>query len=306
MSALTYDHPRSRWTTTKTRAHRFNTKVLGTYLHHPGATERRLAGETDDQIARRLLGYREWHVNGKGWLDIAYGAAVDWRGHTWELRGLDRESGANGGTVSNNHGAAILLLIGDREVPTQEMITGTLRLLAQIKATRPTVTWVRGHQQSPDAGGECPGSAVMGLLAAGRFHYRGPSTAPAPAPAAPAPAAALTVDGRLGTATVRALQEWLNRAHGAGLAVDGKAGPATWRALQVALGAPHVDGVISRQSHRASALGNGITGGWRYTGAGSRGSQTIVLLQRLIRATPDGIMGEGTIRALQRFLNGQR
>lgn len=311
--SITYDHPRSDWTTTKTKAHRFTTKVIGAYLHWPGTTENSLHGENVARIADRLRGYRDFHVNTKGWKDIAYGAAVDWRGETWELRGLDRESGANGGTVSNNHGAAILMLLGDREVPTQAMITGVLRLLEQLKGAHGSVSWVRGHQQSPDAGGQCPGPAVMGLLKAGRFHYRGAGpTIPSipaggtsvPAPA-PAPAARLKVDGRFGHSTVRALQEWLNREHGAGLTVDGKAGTATWRALQAALGAPYRDGTISRQSHSAKSLGNGISQGWEHTGPRSKGSQTVVLLQRLIGATADGIWGEGTTAALQRYLNAE-
>lgn len=309
--SITYDHPRSDWTSKATAAHRFTTKVLGAYLHWPGTPENSLHGESTAQIADRLEGYRRFHVNTKGWKDIAYGAAVDWRGETWELRGLDRESGANGGTVSNNHGAAILMLLGDREVPTQAMITGVLRLLEQLKAAHRSASWVRGHQQSPDAGGQCPGPQVMGLLRAGRFHYRGPGPAIPSIPAggtsvpAPAPSGRLTVDGRLGHATVRALQEWLNRKHGAGLTVDGKAGYATWRALQAALGAPYVDGKISRQSHSAKSLGNGITQGWEHTGPRSKGSQAVVLLQRLIGATADGIWGEGTTAALQRYLNAE-
>lgn len=305
--SIRYDHPRSAWTSKATRSHRFNTRVLGAYLHWPGTPENSLHGESTAQIAARLRGYRDFHVNSRGYKDVAYGAAVDWRGQTWELRGLDHESGANGGTVSNNHGTAILMLLGDREVPTQAMIDGVLRLLAQLKATYPTASWVRGHQQSPEAGGQCPGPAVMGLLSAGRFHYRGPIAVPSGGTSVPAvkPDGSLTVDGRFGHATVRDLQEWLNREHDAGLEVDGKAGRATWRALQTALDAPYVDGEISRQSYAAHELGNGITQGWEHTGRGSRGSQTVELLQALTGAGVDGIWYEGTSAALQRWLNTQ-
>ena len=104
---------------------------------------------------------------------------------------------------------------------------------------------------------------------------------------------------------MRDLQEWLNREHDAGLEVDGKAGRATWRALQTALDAPYVDGEISRQSYAAHELGNGITQGWEHTGRGSRGSQTVELLQALTGAGVDGIWYEGTSAALQRWLNTQ-
>lgn len=113
----------------------------------------------------------------------------------------------------------------------------------------------------------------------------------------------LVADGRFGTATVKKLQTWLNKKHGAKLTVDGKAGTSTWKALQKALSAPYVDGEISRQSYKASELGNGITQGWGYTGRGSKGSQTVVLLQKLVGATADGVWGEGTTKALQVYLN---
>ena len=110
-------------------------------------------------------------------------------------------------------------------------------------------------------------------------------------------------DGRFGRDTVRALQRWLNREHKAKLDVDGKAGYSTWRALQRALGAPYADGKISRQSHSAKSLGNGITQGWEHTGPNSKGSQTVKLLQRLIGVNDDGVWVEKTTRALQKFLN---
>ena len=129
----------------------------------------------------------------------------------------------------------------------------------------------------------------------------GGTSVPAPKPAAkPAVSGGkLAVDGRLGTATVEALQKVL------GVAQDGRAGGDTWKALQKRLGAPYVDGIISRQSYKATELGNGIVPGktWGYTGRGSKGSQTIALLQKRLGVTADGIVGAGTVKALQRALN---
>lgn len=128
---------------------------------------------------------------------------------------------------------------------------------------------------------------------------------PKPKPT-PKPTAKLAEDGRLGTQTVKALQRFLNKkVSGKAIAVDGRAGAATWRHLQTYLKAPYVDGVISRQSYTAKALGNGIVAGkaWGYTGRGSKGSQTVKLLQKLIGTTADGIWGPNTTKALQRYLN---
>ncbi|WP_222123201.1 peptidoglycan-binding domain-containing protein, partial [Staphylococcus epidermidis] len=75
----------------------------------------------------------------------------------------------------------------------------------------------------------------------------------------------------------------------ANLTVDGKWGPSTTRALQKALGTV-VDGVI-----RTNALYGGVT-------FGSGGSLVIKALQKKIGANADGYLGPETIRKLQRYL----
>lgn len=136
---------------------------------------------------------------------------------------------------------------------------------------------------------------------------------PAPSPGTSAPSAPpsavkggrLVVDGRLGVATVKALQRFLN-SRGADLVVDGRAGEATWLAFQVYLSAPYLDGQISRQSYRADELGNGVVDratAWEYTGRGSDGSQTVELGQRWCGVDEDGIWFEGFTAGLQRKLN---
>ena len=148
----------------------------------------------------------------------------------------------------------------------------------------------------------CPGNWDLGRLdRLARGVKPGVSSGGAAAPA-PKPAVKdgkLVVDGRWGTATTKALQKRL------GVAQDGRAGAETWKALQRLLGAPYVDGTISRQSYKATELGNGIVPKWwKHTGRGSKGSQTIVLLQKRVGVKADGVAYEGTTRALQKALNG--
>lgn len=113
---------------------------------------------------------------------------------------------------------------------------------------------------------------------------------------------ALEVDGRLGHATARELQEFL-RARGHDLAVDGRLGPDSWRAFQDYLGTPR-DGVVSNQSHRHDALGNGIAPrGWDYDGPGAAGSTMVRALQKWVKVGQDGVWGEATTRGLQAKLN---
>lgn len=141
----------------------------------------------------------------------------------------------------------------------------------------------------------CPGDWDLAAL---DRRARGETSAPSvPSKPAPTPAGRLAVDGRLGHATVRVMQEWLE------VEQDGKAGHDTWKGLQRLMEAPYVDGIISRQSYRPEELGNGITQGWDYTGRGSSGSQTVKAMQQTIGADDDGIWGESTTSALQVALN---
>ena len=81
------------------------------------------------------------------------------------------------------------------------------------------------------------------------------------------------------------------------LTVDGKWGKDTTRALQKALGTP-VDGIISNQlrnSVTTALYGNTV----RF---GRGGSPMILALQRKIGAKVDGYLGPETVRKLQRYL----
>ena len=126
--------------------------------------------------------------------------------------------------------------------------------------------------------------------------------APKPKPAAPGK---LVEDGRWGTATTSALQRLLNSKTGSKLKVDGRTGPETWKALQRHLGHPVVDGVIEHQSYRHTELGNGISpNGWVFSGRKSKGSKTMRRLQAKVGVAQDGVVYEGTTKALQKALNG--
>jgi len=81
------------------------------------------------------------------------------------------------------------------------------------------------------------------------------------------------------------------------LTVDGKWGKSTTRALQKALGTP-VDGIISKQPRNSvsqSLYSNTVS-------FGSGGSNVIVALQNKIKVSADGKLGPATVRALQKYL----
>ena len=273
------------------------------YIHYPGSGGT-IGKASVASTKSRLEGYRRQHRNGNGWADIAYNVAVDQSGNVWELRGIDRQSGANGGTASNRSGQAILVLVGNNEAPTAECVAGIKDAVRRIRAVHPKAKTIRGHQQSPDASTACPGAHLMKLVRSGGLEP-GASVPSVPAGGASAPRPSkpavqngkLVEDGRLGTATVKVLQKRL------GVTQDGRAGEDTWRALQKLLGTV-VDGAVSHQSYKAAELGNGVVPrAWRFTGRGSKGSKMVVALQKKVGVKADGIWYQSTTKALQKAIN---
>ncbi len=88
-----------------------------------------------------------------------------------------------------------------------------------------------------------------------------------------------------------------NNASKANLTVDGKWGKSTTRALQKVLNTP-VDGFISKQPR--NSVSQSLYGGTVQFGSGS--SNVIVALQRKVGANADGKLGPATVRALQKYL----
>lgn len=172
---FTYTYLREDWDTQGVgeKVHPFETTVKGVYLHHPAAGNATLGDESVEQTMARLRRYRSQHVDGQGWFDIGYQVAFDQRGYSYQLRGADMESGANGGSDSNNEATAFLLLLGENEKPSSKMIKAVNGFLAQQKDVFPESEFIRGHQQSPDASTECPGEIVMAEIQNGSFSFKG-------------------------------------------------------------------------------------------------------------------------------------
>lgn len=298
----TYTFAREDWDTqgVESKVHAFDHTVEGTYLHYPGSGNVTLAGKTPTQIGNMLRGYRVEHTERKGWSDIAYNAAVDQAGNSYELRGLGMEPGANGGTASNNNGVAILLMVGNHEKPTDAMLSAVNGLLAQVKAKHKGASFIRGHQQSPDASTECPGPEVMALIKAGEFSYDGKPGAQGSAttPTKPPASSKIIVDGVMsrGGLLAKTLQRRL------GVTADGKVGAATIKALQKFLGTP-VDGKLSGQPTVNRKYVPAINAAQLV--AGSTGSKAVRAMQKLIGAKVDGKWGKDTNTKLAQMLNAR-
>jgi hypothetical protein len=127
-------------------------RVEGEALHWPGMSSR--IDATGDAGARRvasaLRGWQDYHMDVRGWSDIAYMVAIDQAGRAWTLRGLNVQSGANGNEDVNERFGAFLLVLGPGEEPT-----------AAMKA--------KGHRDVRPEGTDCPGDRAYAAIQRGDF-----------------------------------------------------------------------------------------------------------------------------------------
>lgn len=185
---MTVYKPRSAWTSSaRGGAQLTGTKLLGIVWHWPGTSQDVIGAESEAATANRLRGYRNFHVNTRGWSDIGYNHAIDQAGRVWDLRGLGRV-GAHCASRSNpdaNHEwMGVLLILGDREKPSAAMIracqdfTHDVFLPRWSRRTRDT-----GHGRAPGVPGaqtSCPGPFAAELITDDVLTRRSQSPQPQP------------------------------------------------------------------------------------------------------------------------------
>lgn len=143
-------------------------RVEGAVLHWPGMGDRRIGSKAS--VASALRGWQDYHMDDKGWSDIAYQVAVDQAGRAWTLRGLRTQSGANGDNEVNEDYGAILLIVGTGEHPSPEMIATTREVIADFRDIYPNCKSIKPHSAVRPDPTDCPGDLVRALITAGAFN----------------------------------------------------------------------------------------------------------------------------------------
>ena len=255
---------------------------LDVYLHHSVTVAPDLLPPfTDDYAAVRTLESIGQSRFGAG---ISYQFPVTPAGLVFEGVTIDRVGAAIGGY---NTKTANIVLVGNYDKvtpprPMLEAVDGLLRL-GVARGWWKSARLAGGHQDAPGAQTACPGRFAQALIDdINRGEYRAddgaeevdnPITPPKPS------------TGRI--------------------AVDGFWGGSTTRRLQRALGTP-TDGVVSSQARSWKAGNPGLTSGWQWVADNrAEGSRVITALQERIGmpvSKRDGLLGEDTVRALQRWL----
>ena len=108
---------RSAWTSSRASGPAFDfSRMRGIVVHYPAAGK--AIGEiSKEAVAAKLRGWRNYHVNGRGWSDIGYNYGIDQAGRIWSLRG-DRVGAHTAGHNSTTVG--VLFVVGDNEPLTDK------------------------------------------------------------------------------------------------------------------------------------------------------------------------------------------
>lgn len=141
-------------------------KVVGIALHWPAMT-RPVRGVR--AVSEALRSWQRFHMDDRGWSDIAYQEAIDQDGNTYVLRGLWNQSGANGDRDLNERYGSLLLVLAPGERPTRKMIDAVNRRIARHREAFPRSTQVVGHNDIRREGTACPGAIVSAMIDAGVF-----------------------------------------------------------------------------------------------------------------------------------------
>lgn len=185
------------------------TKEGGIVVHHSAV---RRAGTTHwPGCYESMRGHQRYHMDTKGWSDIAYNFVVCQHGFIFEGRGFTRQNAAN---QPLNTSTLSVCFDGNTgfEEPGLAAILSINAVISEAQA-RGWAPLVRGHGQATGSS-SCPGAKLQAMISEGTIGASAPAPPvpsvptpePDPQPSEPAPSG-YSLTG-LPRATVRQMQEW--------------------------------------------------------------------------------------------------
>lgn len=258
-------HPRRDWTS---RAPKGTTALVASAvryiaIHWPGSN----GSLSPTNTAGYLRGWQDYHMDVRGWRDIAYNEAVDQQGEAWTCRGENAD-----GSVSGMGGKvySILAVLGTNDSPTEDMLV-TIAARAAAALKRYPNAKIVGHRDLKST--ECPGADVYAWLKQGMPTGTGTTTPTLPKPptsggvipAFPLPGDRYYFGPRTGP--VRSVSGYYHtRSNGK----RGHDGLATWQSRAKALGlytggvdglyGPLTESAAKAVQRRAKLAGDGLIG----------------------------------------------
>lgn len=209
----------------------------GVAPHYGGP--RQPAAEPGADHARCVATWRNWqkyHMDTKGWADIAYTGGFCNHGFAFAGRGAGVRTAANGTNDGNQRFYAVTWIGGEGQVPTQAAIDALEWWVVELrKAGAGRAVWP--HRKFKPTG--CPGDPLVGQAA--RLDNKDVSSAPGqratvklgmnnhPDVEYLQQLLGISVDGDFGPNTDKAVRTFQAKHR---LTVDGIVGPNTWKVLE--------------------------------------------------------------------------
>lgn len=113
---------------------------LGVVIHHNGPPAK-CVGQPHRRCVSFWDAVKRYHVETKGWSDVAYSFGICSHGMRFTGRGWDKNQFANGSDVvgpddgRDSEWYTVLVFLGGDETPTEEMVEATKALIAEGRAS---------------------------------------------------------------------------------------------------------------------------------------------------------------------------
>lgn len=138
------------------------TRIDTIFVHYTAS----MSDETGDPRAR-MRGIQNYHMDTKGWNDIAYNFGFARTGEVLEGRGWCIQSAATG--KENSHSVAFVFLGADKEGRddvTKDGRAALGSLIRQARTMKGHGLIIKGHTEAPGVAGatECPGKELLAYI----------------------------------------------------------------------------------------------------------------------------------------------
>lgn len=238
---------RAEWGARKPRSVSRNITPTGVSVHH--VDEVKVAASDHSACAGQVRGHQNFHMDDRGWSDIAYSHLVCVHGYVFEGRGENVRTGANGTNPGNQNWYAVCGLVGgtssDYDTITDELVDAFHSAITRLRDHGGAGDAVNGHRDHKPTG--CPGN-LYPLVLDGTLVPGGSDGPPA------WPGVLFKQPPVFRHPSVGTWQNRMNSAHGYKLSVDGAYGADSdkaCRSFQEAKGLT-VDGVVGKNTWNAT------------------------------------------------------
>lgn len=156
--------------------------VRGVAIHYEGP---HMGAYTPADAIALVRGIQRFHMDTRGWADIAYTAVVDRFGRVFEGRGPGVRTAAQGTNDGNDHYYAVCYLGGVDDPLTDDARVGIRAAVGWLRVAGHAGDEIRPHSSFHATA--CPGDALRDYCRTLTSLPPSPVPAPSPPPAPPAP-----------------------------------------------------------------------------------------------------------------------